>query len=90
VVTKVAPERKILNLLGMVKIFITDQRTCGRKQYSLLRDRMLRELEKIESLDDYIVDNFKWKKLSLNVNLSNKSIKFSVNDNNQKHILTDI
>jgi hypothetical protein len=48
---------------------------------------MLRELEILESLDDYIVDDFKWKKLSLNVNLSNKSIKFSVNDNNQKHIL---
>lgn len=28
-------------------------------------------------------------KLSLNVNLSNKSIKFSVNDNNQNHILTE-
>jgi hypothetical protein len=51
---------------------------------------MLRELEILESLDDYIVDDFKWKKLSLNVNLSNKSIKFSVNDNNQKHISINI
>ena len=90
VVTKVAPDTKNFEFTRYGKdILLPTRELVGESQYSLLRDRMLRELEKIESLDDYIVDNFKWKKLSLNVNLSNKSIKFSVNDNNQNHILTE-
>lgn len=90
VVTKVAPDTKNFEFTRYGKdILLPTGELVGESQYSLLRDRMLRELEKIESLDDYIVDNFKWKKLSLNVNLSNKSIKFSVNDNNQNHILTE-
>ena len=90
VVTKVAPDTKNCEFTRYGKdILLRTRELVGESQYSLLRDRMLRELEKIESLDDYIVDNFKWKKLSLNVNLSNKSIKFSVNDNNQNHILTE-
>ena len=90
VVTKVAPDTKNFEFTRYGKdILLRTRELVGESQYSLLRDRMLRELEKIESLDDYIVDNFKWKKLSLNVNLSNKSIKFSVNDNNQNHILTE-
>ncbi|WP_314086068.1 VWA domain-containing protein [Lactococcus chungangensis] len=88
VVTKVAPEAKNFEFTRYGKdIQLPTKELVGETQYSLLRDRMLRELEILESLDDYIVDDFKWKKLSLNVNLSNKSIKFSVNDNNQKHIL---
>ena len=90
VVTKVAPDTKNFEFTRYGKdILLPTRELVVESQYSLLRDRMLRELEKIESLDDYIVDNFKWKKLSLNVNLSNKSIKFSVNDNNQNHILTE-
>lgn len=37
---------------------------------------MLRELEKIETQKGYIIDDFKWKKIGLNINLS--SIKLIV------------
>ena len=44
---------------------------------------MLRELEQIESLNDYLLDDFKWKKISL----TNKSL--IVNDTSKDDVLND-
>lgn len=45
---------------------------------------MLRELEQIESLNDYLLDDFKWKKISL----TNKSL--IVNDTSKDDVLMTI
>ncbi|WP_394206294.1 VWA domain-containing protein [Lactococcus chungangensis] len=58
VVTKVAPEAKKFEFTRYGKdILLPTSQLVGETQYSLLRDRMLRELEKIESLDGYIQDH---------------------------------
>ena len=58
VVTKVAPDTKNFEFTRYGKdILLPTRELVGETQYSLLRDRMLRELEKIESLDGYIQDH---------------------------------
>lgn len=90
VVTKVAPNAEKFEFTRYGKdIILPTKETVGETQYSLLRDRMLRELDKIETKKNYTLDDFKWKKLGLNINLSNGNVKFSVNDNSQTHILTE-
>mgnify|MGYP002135047415 FL=1 len=88
VVTKVAPNASKFEFsrYGDDTELPTKEK-IGNSRYYLLRDRMLRELEKIETQKGYIIDDFKWKKIGLNINLS--SIKFIVTDNNRKHILNE-
>lgn len=89
-VTKVAPDAKNFEFTRYGRdIELPTKELVGDKQYYLLRDRMLRGLEQIESLDEYVVDDFKWKKLGLSIKLSKNNVKFSVDDNSQKHILKE-
>jgi hypothetical protein len=84
VVTKVAPNAENFEFVRYGEdTTLPTKENVGDTQYNLLRDRMLRELEQIESLNDYLLDDFKWKKISL----TTKS--WIVNDTNERQILAE-
>lgn len=84
IVTKVAPNAENFEFVRYGEdTTLPTKEEVGDTQYNLLRDRMLRELEQIESLNDYLLDDFKWKKISL----TNKS--WIVNDTSKDDILDD-
>ena len=84
IVTKVAPNAENFEFVRYGEdTTLPTKEDVGDTQYNLLRDRMLRELEQIESLNDYLLDDFKWKKISL----TNKSL--IVNDTSKDDVLND-
>lgn len=84
VVTKVAPNAENFEFVRYGEdTTLPTKENVGDTQYNLLRDRMIRELEQIESLNDYLLDDFKWKKISL----TTKS--WIVNDTNERQILAE-